>query len=174
VDEQGALFQQEIPGGNEKHLMLHQKRFFSDLLITRSMQTDDTGLSGVFDAPLFFRLSKNRSSNWIAEARTPPRDRFYAEYTELRLITEGMDLSRAPHLLVCDDHEFNSLEHGDGLFHAAGKYIMAMRKSNRDYPIYITGIEFTRSSTDQRWSTVELLQFKKRLEARLNVELKKP
>ena len=174
VDEQGALFQQEIPGGNEKHLMLHQKRFFSDLLITRSMQTDDMGLSGVLDTPLFFRLSKNRGGNWVTEARTPPRDRFYQGYTELRLITEGIDLNQSPHLLVCDGHEFSSLEYGDGLLHAVGKYIMAMRKSNRDYPIYITGIEFTRSATEQRWSTVELLQFKKKLETRLNMELKKP
>jgi adenylate cyclase class 1 len=173
VDELGALFQQEIPGSNEKHLMLQQKRFFSDLLITRSMQTDDTGLSGVLDAPLFFSLSKNRKGNWLAETRTPPRDQFYEEYTELRLITEGMDLNQSPHLLVCDDHEFSSLEYGEGLFHAAGKYIMAMRKNHRDYPIYITGIEFTRTATEQRWSTVELLQFKKKLESRLNVELKK-
>jgi adenylate cyclase class 1 len=173
VDEQGALFQQEIPGGNEKHLMLHQKRFFSDLLITRSMQTDDMGLSGILDTPLFFRLSKNRKGEWLSEARTPPRDRFYQGYTELRLITEGMDLNQSPHLLVCNGHEFSSLEYGDGLFHAVGKYIMAMRKSNRDYPIYVTGIEFTRSATEQCWSTVELLQFKKKLETRLNMELKK-
>lgn len=173
VDEQGALFQQEIPGGNEKHLMLHQKRFFSDLLTTRSMQTDDMGLSGILDTPLFFRLHKNRKGDWLTEACTPPRDRFYQGYTELRLITEGMDLNQSPHLLVSNDHEFSSLEYGDGLFHAVGKYIMAMRKSNRDYPIYITGIEFTRSATEQRWSTVELLQFKKKLETRLNMELKK-
>ncbi len=172
VDEQGALFHQEIPGGDEKHLMLQQKRFFSDLLITRSMQTDDTGLSGVLDAPLFFSLSKDRKGNWLAEARTPPRDQFYQEYTELRLITEGIDLSQSPHLLVCDDQEFTSLEYGEGLFHAVGKYIMAMRSSNKKYPIYITGIEFTRTATEQRWSTVELLQFKKKLESRLNVELK--
>ncbi len=173
VDEQGALFQQEIPGGDEKHLMLQQKRFFSDLLITRSLQTDDSGLSGVLDAPLFFSLSKDRKGNWLPETRVPPRDQFYEEYTELRLITEGMDLSQSPHLLVCDDHEFSSLEYGDGLFHTVGKYIMAQRGSTKDYPIYITGIEFTRSATEQRWSTVELLQLKKKLETRLNVELKK-
>jgi adenylate cyclase class 1 len=153
--------------------MLHQKRFFSDLLITRSMQTDDMGLSGILDTPLFFRLNKNRKGDWLTEARTPPRDRFYQGYTELRLITEGMDLNQSPHLLVSNDHEFSSLEYGDGLFHAVGKYIMAKRKSNRDYPIYITGIEFTRSAMEQRWSTVELLQFKKKLETRLNMELKK-
>lgn len=173
VDEQGALFQQEIPGGSEKHLLLQQKRFFSDLLITRSLQTDDTGLSGVLDAPLFFSLSKDRKGNWLAEARTPPRDQFYEEYTELRLITEGIDLGQSPHLLVSDGHEFSSLEYGEDLFHAVGKYIMAQRGGNKDYPIYITGIEFTRSATEQRWSTVELLQFKKKLEIRLNVELKK-
>ncbi len=174
VDELGALFQQEIRGCNdEKHLLLQQKRFFSDLLITRSLQTDDIGLSGVLDAPIFSCLSKDRKGNWIAETRTPPRDQFYAEYTELRMITEGMDLGQSPHLLVCDGHEFSSLEYGEGLFHAAGKYIMAQRSSNKDYPIYITGIEFTRSAIEQRWSTVELLQFKKKLETRLNTELKK-
>ena len=174
VDEQGALFQQDIPGGDEKHLMLQQKRFFSDLLITRSLQTDEAGLSGVLDAPLFFNLGKDRKGNWLAEARTPPRDQFYEKYTELRLITEGIDLSQSPHLLVCDDREFSSLEYGAGLFHTVGKFIMAVRNSNKDYPIYITGIEFTRSATEQHWSTVELLQLKKKLETRLNVELKKP
>ncbi len=173
VDEQGALFQQEIPGGDEKHLMLQQKRFFGDLLITRSLQTDDIGLSGVLDAPLFFSLSRDRKGNWVAEARTPPRDQFYEKYTELRLITEGIDLGQSPHLLVCDDHEFSSLEYGAGLFHTVGKFIMAVRSGNKEYPIYITGIEFTRSATEQRWSTVELLQLKKKLETRLNLELKK-
>ncbi len=173
LDEQGALFQQEMPGGSEKHLMLQQKRFFSDLLITRSLQTDDTGLSGVLDAPLFFSLSKDRKGNWMAESRVPPRDQFYEEYTELRLITESIHLDQSPHLLVCDNHEFSSLEYGDRLFHAVGKYIMAQRGSNKDYPIYITGIEFTRSAIEQRWSTVELLQFRKKLETRLNAERKK-
>jgi adenylate cyclase, class 1 len=173
VDEQGALFQQEIPGNDEKHLLVQQKRFFSDLLITRSLQTDDDALSGVLDAPIFFSLSKDQSGNWITEARTPPRDQFHGEYTELRMITEGINLNQSPHLLLCDNHEFSSLEYGDGLFHAVAKFIMAQRHGNRDYPIYITGIEFTRSALEQRWSTVELLQFKKRLESRLNVELKK-
>ena len=173
MDEQGALFQQVIPGSNEKHLLVQQKRFFSDLLITRSLQNDDNALSGVLDAPVFFCLSKDRNGNWLTDARTPPLDQFYEEYTELRLITEGIDLNRSAHLLLCDGHEFSSLEYGDGLFHAVAKYIMAQRRSNRDYPIYITGIEFTRSALEQLWSTVELLQFKKRLEGRLNVELKR-
>lgn len=173
VDEQGALFQQVIPGGTEKHLLVQQKRFFSDLLITRSLQNDDTALSGVLDAPVFFSLGKDRNGNWLSDARTPPLDQFCEEYTELRLITEGLDLKQSPHLLLCNGHEFSSLEYGDGLFHAVAKYIMAQRRNNRDYPIYITGIEFTRSSLEQRWSTVELLQFKKKLEGRLNVELKR-
>ena len=173
LDEQGALFQQDIPGGNEKHLLVQQKRFFSDLLITRSLQTDDNALSGVLDAPIFFSLNKDRSGNWLTEARTPPRDQFYEEYTELRLITEGTNLNQSPHLLLCNNREFSSLEYGDGLFHAVAKYIMAQRSNHRDYPIYITGIEFTRSALEQRWSTVELLRFKKRLEGRLNIELRK-
>ncbi len=171
LDEQGALFYQTIPGGSEKHLLVQQRRFFGDLLITRSLQRDDTGLLGVLDTPAFIRVTKGRGGNWLLHPSTPPREQFYEGHTELRLVTEGTDLSQSPHLLLCDNREFSSLEYGDRVFQEAAEYILSQRKNNRDYPIYITGIEFTRSALEQKWSTVELLQFKKRLEGRLNLGL---
>ncbi len=171
LDEQGALFQQTIPGGSEKHLLVQQRRFFSDLLLTRSLQTDDTGLSGLLDVPEFIRISKGRGGVWTAKTATPPRDQFYEGYTELRLVTEGTNLNQSPHLLLCDNSEFSSLEYGEGVFQAVAEHILAQRQNHKDYPIYITGIEFTRSAIEQKWSTVELLQFKKRLERRLNYQL---
>jgi len=80
-------------------------------------------------------------------------------------------LNQSPHILLCDNREFSSLEYGDGVFQAAAEHILAQRQNNKEYPIYITGIEFTRSAMEQKWSTVELLQFKKRLEWRLNYRL---
>jgi len=173
LDEQGALFHQTIPGGSEKHLLVQQRRFFSDLLITRSLQTHDIGLSGMLDTPDFIRVSKGRSGTWTTKASTLPREQFYEGYTELRLVTEGTNLSQSPHLLLCNNREFSSLEYGDRVFQAVAEHILARRNNNKDYPIYITGIEFTRSALEQKWSTVELLQFKKRLERRLNYPMDK-
>jgi len=170
LDELGALFHQNISGGSERQLLAQQQRFLNDLLMTRSLRTDQTGLCQLLDAPAFFHLSKDRRGNWKTEARTPPRTHITDDYMELRLITEGLELHQSPHMLVCDNQEFSSLEYGDDLFRVVARHIIAHRSQNRNYPIYITGLGFSSSSLEQNWSTIELLNFKKRLETRLNAE----
>ena len=92
-------------------------------------------------------------------------------YLELRLISEGLDLSRGVFTLVCSEREFSSLELGDALYGAVAEQVLSMRSGKQRYPLYLTGVELSGPAPGQEGSTIEALQLKKWLEARLNQAL---
>lgn len=92
---------------------------------------------------------------------------------ELRLISEGLDLNQAPHLLVCGDREFSSLEYGAELYSVVAQHLLDQRIGHKAYPIYLTSLELAGFGTEENATTIQLLKFKKRLEGRLNQALMK-
>jgi adenylate cyclase class 1 len=92
---------------------------------------------------------------------------------ELRLISESLDLHHSRHYLVCGDEEFSSLNYGEQIYSAVADYVLSRRTSQQPYPIYLTGLELSGAAIEGNWSTIQLLKFKKRLEARLNHALQR-
>jgi adenylate cyclase class 1 len=171
LDEQGALFTQIVRGGSERHLLDRQQRFFNDLNMLRSLRSEQHDHQQMLSTPEYFQLKRGRDGEWEVEQRLPPRSRIAEEYLDVRLITEGLDLRQSPHLLICGDREFSSVEFGEELFHEAARHIVRQRGEQDLYPIYLTGLQFSSSSPAAGWSTIELLNLKKRLERRLNQAL---
>ena len=168
LDEHGALFQQELPATDEHYLLLQQQRFLDGIRLMRSLMAEEPAHRLLLDAPEFFALERDREGRFVASPRTPPRHRLPDNYLELRLVSEGLDLNRAPHVLVCGEQEFSSLEHGPLLLDRVVEYILSQRRSRQSYPIYLTGLELSGVSGEGVASTCELYRFKKRLERRLN------
>ena len=168
LDENGALFQQELPATDEHYLLLQQQRFLDGIRLMRSLTAEEPAHRLLLDAPEFYALERDREERFVASPRTPPRHRLPDNYLELRLVSEGLDLNRSPHVLVCGEREFSSLEHGPLLLDRVVEYILSQRSSGQSYPIYLTGLELSGVSGEGVATTCELYEFKKRLERRLN------
>ena len=74
--------------------------------------------------------------------------------------------------MYCADREFSSQEFGDNLFAAVARYILERRASGELYPIYITDLDISRTTLGadaaSGQQTVHFLNYKKRIEKRLN------
>ncbi len=171
LDEQGALFRQQTQTTDEQYLILQQQRFLNGIRMMRSLLAEEPAHRLLLDAPEFYRLSRDREQRFTAELRTPPRHRLPDTYLELRLLSEGLELNSYPYMLVCGDREFGSLEYGDQLFEAVAEFILTHRRNRQSYPIYLTGLELSGVSGEGLAPTIELFNFKKRLEHRLNQAL---
>jgi adenylate cyclase class 1 len=170
LDEQGALFTQRLQGSDEHHLLVQQQRFLDNLLYRRALLSDPaTHLPA--DRPEFYKLSREQDNVWLVERHQAPMGRIPESYLELRLVCEGLDLSRGVFTLVCREREFSSLEFGDELYGAVADQVLALRSGQQRYPLYLTGVELSGPAPGQEGSTIEALQLKKRLEARLNQAL---
>ncbi|HHH40320.1 MAG TPA: hypothetical protein ENK50_12200, partial [Sedimenticola sp.] len=168
LDEQGALFQQEMPATDEHFLMLQQQRFLDGIRLLRSLRAEQPAHRLLLDRPCFYRLQQDRDGRFDCIPLQPPRHRLPDNYLELRLVSDSLDLRHSPHYLVCGDREFSAFEYGEQLFPTVAAYILGQRREHRQYPIYLTGLELNRGAGDRRLSTIELFNFKKRLEGRLN------
>jgi len=168
LDEQGALFRQQIKATDEHYLLIQLQRFLDGIRLLRSLVADEPAHRLLLDAPEFYRLSQNREGLFLAESRTPPRHGLPDNYLELRLVSEGLDLNLSPHLFVCGEREFSSLEFGEQIYTAVAAYILTQRTSRKSYPIYLTGLDLSGISGEGAFSTIELFNFKKRLERKLN------
>ncbi|PLY12434.1 MAG: hypothetical protein C0631_16965 [Sedimenticola sp.] len=173
LDETGALFQQQMSGVDEHYLLVQQKRFLNGLLLLRNLIAGEAPHQLLLHAPEFYKLEQDREGRFFVEPKTPPRHNFPDNYMELRLISESLDLHHSRHYLVCGDEEFSSLNYGEQIYSAVADYVLSRRTSQQPYPIYLTGLELSGAAIEGNWSTIQLLKFKKRLEARLNHALQR-
>ncbi|MCB1852543.1 MAG: class I adenylate cyclase [Gammaproteobacteria bacterium] len=171
LDEQGALFQQQLPLTEEYYLLLQQQRFINNICLMRNLQEKEPAHRLLLAAPEFFRLSQTRDGCFIANPSKPPRNRLADDYLELRLLSEGLNLNHASWVLLSGEREFSSLEYGDQLFQQVAEHILAQRQSRQTYPIYLTGLQLSCLSSGSSVSTMQLFNLKRRLEQRLGEAL---
>ncbi|MCB1868646.1 MAG: hypothetical protein KDI43_08985, partial [Gammaproteobacteria bacterium] len=171
LDERGALFQQRLQATEEHYLLVQQHRFINDICLMRNLQLEEPACSLLLDAPEFYRLTQTRDGKFGAQPCTPPRNGLSDNYLELRLLSDGLSLNQSPQVLTCGDREFSSLEFGDQLFPAVAEHILSQRRNRQAYPIYLTGLELSSLSSGNSVSTIELFNFKRRLEQRLSEAL---
>ncbi len=171
LDECGALFHQRLQGTDEHYLLAQQRRFFNGLQMLRTLQFNDSTESSPLQKPEFYRISKDYQGNFIAGKRTLGRQQLPENYFELRVVANSTDLNNDPFVLICGDLEFSSLEQGQTIYRMVAEHMLEKRQNRLSYPIYLTAIELPGSADNQSLSTNQLLQYKKRLEERLNQAL---
>jgi len=172
LDEQGALFSQQIDGADEPHLLVQQQRFFEQHLSRRDLLST-TGAACPSESVEYYRLSKNSNGQWQLTDRHPPMGEAPFNYLELRLLSDNVDLAKGHYSLVCRDKEFSAIEYGDQLYAAVAEQVQTWRTGNKNYPLYLTGVELSGTTANLNNSTIEMLHLKKRLETKLNQALTK-
>jgi adenylate cyclase class 1 len=171
LDEYGALFQQEIIGSSERQMLDQQQLFFNELMMLRSRRSEQYDQQQMLEQPEYYRVTRGRDGSWKATKRAMHKPRIGKEYLDLCLISEELELHGAPYMVICGKREFVSLEHGAETFREVARHIYDQRDAGETYPIYLTSLELSGSAPQHGWTTIELLNFKKRVETRLNQEL---
>jgi adenylate cyclase class 1 len=171
LDEYGALFQQTISGSNERQMLDQQQLFFNELMMLRSLRSEQYEQQQMLEQPEYYRITRGRDGTWKATKRAMQQRRIGKEYLDLCVISEVLDLHSAPYMVICGKREFVSLEYGAEIFREVARYIYDHRDAGETYPIYLTSLELSGSAPQHGWTTIELLNFKKRVETRLNQEL---
>jgi len=172
LDEQGALFSQQIEGADEQHLLIQQQRFFEQHISRRDLLSA-TGVACLGECVEYYRLSKGQNGQWLLTDRHPSIGEIPFNYLELRLLSDSADLAKGHYSLVCRDKEFSAVEYGDQLYAAVAKQVQAWRAGDKSYPLYLTGVELSGATANLSNSTIEMLHLKKRLETKLNYALTK-
>ncbi len=172
LDEQGALFSQQICGADEQYLLVQQQRFFEQHLNRRDLLST-IGDAAPGESVEYYRLSKNTDGQWLLTERYPPIGEIPFNYLELCLLSDNADLAKGHYSLICRDKEFSAIEYGDGLYTAVAKQVQAWRTGDKNYPLYLTGVELSGATINLNNSTIEMLHLKKRLETKLNQALSK-
>jgi adenylate cyclase class 1 len=165
LDEQGALFQQTLQADSPRFLMLQQRRFLNSLLQLRNLVLSSE--SDLLAEPEFYELSSGKSGEWHITSRKIPL-KASEDYMEVMLVTDSADVDARLVSLICGDREFTHMEYGNELYSLAAEYIHSFRKGGVKYPIYLTSIRLSGINTQQTLETVNLLNLKKRVEARLS------
>lgn len=164
LDEKGALFQQTKRYINA-HALLQPFALFLNSVTKRYV----LNIAGAIEYFVIHRESADQYE--VKRILFKPADAF--EALDVRIVAEEFYPGQTAYTLYCDEREFSSMEYGDRLFNRVSEYIYGLRKEKDYYPIYITDMDVPLSvlgaSTASQLQTVHFLNYKKKVEERLNV-----
>jgi adenylate cyclase class 1 len=167
VDECGGLFHQQASADNRNALIEHLQRFFRTVTRRKAI-TEGQALLAV--------------ETYTLRPPSPPDGRRLARLEDLRFDSERPYLeikvlihqqsvhSRREYTILCGDREFSSLEHGGRLFSEVAAHVRELRRSQSDYPLYITDVDLRGNGAEGRnlLPVSQLLQYKRTIEEHLN------
>ena len=93
-------------------------------------------------------------------------------FYDVQAIVEPGSGQRAYISLYCNHREFSELEHGDNLYSAVARHILAQRREEQRYPCYITDLDLSALLGERQPSVVHYLRYKASLEEALNSALR--
>jgi adenylate cyclase class 1 len=171
LDENGSLFHHRTPFFDETTLVNHYDQFFevARQRIRNSIADSDLGVQ-------YFEIVRGRNSRHELQTRHSTRDFAPRRYFNVQVISApGPDNNQFS--IFCDEKEFSTYEYGTQLFNEVAKFVLSLRRSGLRYPIHITDIDLPGNLMGDKsanpWQTVDFLNYKKRIEDRLNQEMEK-
>jgi adenylate cyclase class 1 len=174
IDESGSLFSQELAYYDDISLV-NQYDQFLDSISNRQKHVDsneNTSLKSI--KRLFFKIIKPRDGKIFADRCKSTRGKSPNKYFNVQVIG-NCENDSADFTIYCNEKEFSSFEHGNDLFREVAKHVLNLRKSGQRYPIYITDIDLSPSllndDSPNKLQTINFLNYKKRIEDKLNKEL---
>jgi len=175
LDEQGTLFRQTTPFFNDSALIDHYNQFFNSILNRKRFITGDMlNIDNIETEYYEIRPSKSGKFN-ITRVDTRAIGQNHA-YTEIKVIGSLDKNENTTLSIYCDDMEFSSLDQEPDVFRTVARHIIAKRQDGKPYPIYITDIDFSRGILNviapENLQTIHFLNYKKRIEEKLNLALK--
>ena len=177
LDERGTLFHQ-LANFYDQTTLINQYTHFLDSIINRInfLSSDGGDKSGPLGLE-FYLLTKDKLGHFSLNRQSPDFFKQGRKFFSLQVIGDSDEDNRTTFTVYCEEVEFSSLKYGNRLFEEVVKHILAKRPSGEPYPIYITDISMSTSLLSkggvQGVQSVQFLQYKERIERRLNLVLEK-
>ncbi len=172
LDESGSLFYQFVKNADPAHLLIQQQRFLKSLFDRQALLSTDTAARLLYHQPEFFHVEKGRNQQWKALKAQLPIAPVVDDYVDLQLIVGSDPDTLTSYSVICGEREFDYLILGNEIYTDVARHILSMRKDAATYPVYLTSIAPTADMGDNSsWSTIRLMNFKKRLESQFNIAL---
>jgi adenylate cyclase, class 1 len=172
MDELGCIFFQKLEDIDPKFFLARQHRFLHSIQQRRSLTSTQSMEFLLQEPPRYFQLKKNSDDRWENKQILPPEASTQEDFLQLKLMGNPDDDNDASVVLFCGEQEFSTALYGDAVFHALARHVLGLRKSRHEYPIYLTGVEPPTIDNSEEWRTIQLLQYKQRIERQLNAALK--
>jgi len=174
LDEQGAAFHQKLPFHEDMTLINQYMAFFQTVLNRQSMANSDSVYAGMLENIEFFRVTRDVKGYCQFEKKQSDFDKTKRSYFHVQVVGSFID-QKTVFTMYTEDREYSSQDYGINLFREVAKYVLSRRPSGERYPIYITDLDLAPALLGERASSkfkiIEYLNFKKRIEEKLNYEL---
>ena len=152
LDEQGILFQQSFSELSESTLISHFYRFLENIKQKNSIER-----------LRFYRLTKTRDNDWKISA-LPLTKLSQQDYLPVSIEMSSTD-NNAQCTIHCGPKKFSGKADDQALFKQVNELVLNLRKSNAQYPLYITKLSFP---DDIQYTSYHYIIQKQRLEELLN------
>lgn len=176
LDEKGSLFHQQVAFHDNLTLLTQFQRFLEKVQYRRDQfSLHDCGECQDAGEIEYYQVIPRSGAQPRLERQNISPFKQSRSYFGVQVIGDVLKENRTVFTMYCDEREFSTLEYGDRLFEEVARYVMSKRSSGQTYPIYITDIDLARGllgvDGSQGLQTVHFLNYKKRIEARLNQAL---
>lgn len=178
LDEKGSLFHQQVAFHDNLTLLTQFQRFLEKVQYRRddalAREHGEQVAAGEIE---YYQILPRSGAEPRLERQNISPFKQSRSYFGVQVIGDVREENRTVFTMYCNEQEFSTLEYGDKLFEEVARYVMSKRTSGQTYPIYITDIDLARGllgvEASQGLQTVHFLNYKKRIEARLNQALEK-
>lgn len=174
LDEDGSLFNQCLPLYDATTLINQFDHFFEAILYRKKIQARVQEKPQQIIQLEFYRIYKGKTGNNLLEKCCSTRGTKPRRYFNIQVIG-NVERDKTEFVIYCDGQEFSSYEYGNDLFRTMAKHVLNLRRSGLRYPIYITDLDLSPALMNEESShkipTVNYLNYKKRIEDKLNKEL---
>lgn len=163
LDERGSLFLQSTQSYRLRTHLRHVESFLKNSIAGQSPTTNDSGAASLD----FYQLNGNEEKGWkclkvsLAPLKNPQEQFLTVSLKAFKTAKTDFDLHYR-------GRSWSYQHEGEEIFRSVAGFVQNLRQSNSSYPIYLSELHLPTSENIQ---TVERLQFKKWLEARLSDHL---
>ncbi len=175
LDEHGSLFHQKVAYHDALTLLTQFQRFLDHVERRRADLTREFGMGDSHYDAEYFQVVQRPGGPMRLERQNLSPFRQSRSYFGVQVIGDVREHNRTVFTMYCNDREFSSLEYGEALFEEVARHVLSQRASGQAYPIYITDIDLARNligaEAIRGLQTVHFLNYKKRIEQRLNEAL---
>lgn len=175
LDEYGALFTHRQEYYSIESMFDKYLKFLQNLTKYDAPNRDEVDTVFGIQSKELYRLQRQSNDNFSAR-KAPVISNISAQFLPIGVFVDIDSTGNQQFTMFCEEEKFSSLEHRGRLFVEIAEFIYSRRSNSETYPIFITDLELsnrfksTHACGDQ--TTIQLLNYKKRIEQRLTQALR--
>ncbi len=177
LDERGSLFYQKAPFHDSLTLLSQYQTFLEAVEQRRNLLGPGAKSAAQSMELEFYQVVREAGGKSRLDRQNINPFRRSNSYLGIQVIGDLAQSNQAVFTMYCNSREFSNVEFGDRLFEEVSGYVLSERASGEAYPIYITDIDLSRAllgaDNTGNVQTVHFLNYKRRIEDRLNRALQR-